>query len=188
MNKNIHTKENRLEAFYKTTIRKKLQEKLNMKNIMEVPEVSTIVLNVGIKTSEESKALQAALNVLTLITGQKAVRTLARKSIAGFKLREKMPVGVRVTLRGKIKYAFLDKFINVALPKVRDFQGVNPKSFDKGGNYNVGITAWDIFPETESLGINEKIYGLNVTINTTAKNSENAFVLLQELGVPFRNK
>ncbi|MGC2310174.1 MAG: 50S ribosomal protein L5 [Candidatus Babeliaceae bacterium] len=178
--------ENRLKNFYKTQIRKNLQEKLNLKNTMEVPQVSKVVLNVGIKTSEDSKALQAAFNVLTTISGQKAVKTLARKSIAGFKLREDMQVGVMVTMRGERMYAFLDKFINLALPKVRDFQGVSPKSFDGRGNYNLGVKEWNIFPETESLGVNEKIYGLNITITTTAKNNEKAFVLLQELGVPFR--
>lgn len=158
----------RLEEHYFSKVRPDLQKKLGLDNVMEVPAISKIVLNVGVKDAvADSKVLQNVMTVLGAITGQRPVRTLARKSIATFKLREGMPIGVMVTLRRATMFEFLDRFINLALPKMRDFQGVTTR-FDGSGNYNVGIKEWTIFPEID-YGMSEKVYGLNITIHTTAK-------------------
>lgn len=179
---------NRLDEMYKSTIRPQLQEKLQLNNVMEVPKISKIVLNVGVKEAvNDSKALQNAEQVLRAIAGQAPVRTKARKSIAGFKIREGMQIGVMVTLRGENMYAFLDKLINVSLPKVRDFQGVSTKLDGRGG-YNMGIKDWSIFPEAEGAGALEKSSGMNITIQTTAKKDMHGFELLKSFGMPFRKK
>lgn len=176
---------NRLKVFYNTTVRPRLQETLGLKNIMQVPKVSKIVINVGVKEAVgDSKELQFVMKVVEAIAGQLPIKTAARKSIAGFKIREGMQIGVCVTLRGARMYAFLDKLINLSLPKVRDFQGV-PTKLDRQGNYNLGVKEWNIFPEAESVGASEKIRGLNVTICTTTQNDEQAYALLKELGMPF---
>lgn len=152
---------------------------------MEVPKVSKIVLNVGVKDAiADSKVLQSVMDVLAKISGQAPVKTIAKKSIASFKLRAGMPIGVKVTLRKKNMYTFLDKLINLALPKTRDFQGV-PSSFDGRGNYNLGLKEVSIFPEVP-YDINQKMYGMNVTICTTAKKDEHGVELLKEFGMPFR--
>lgn len=176
----------RLEELYNSKIRSELQKKLGLKNIMEVPKISKIVLNVGIGKDAiaDSKMLPGVMATLEKISGQAPVRTLARKSIAGFKLREGMPIGAKVTLRKKNMYDFLDKLINLALPKTRDFQGVST-SLDGRGNYNLGLKEVSIFPEIE-YDINQKMYGLNVTICTTARTNEHGFELLKEFGMPFR--
>jgi large subunit ribosomal protein L5 len=175
----------RLEEHYKAVLRPQLQKKLEVGNIMQVPQIKKIVLNVGVKEAvSDSKALQVVAQVLSTISGQMPVRTSARKSIAGFKIREGMQLGVMVTLRRQKMYEFLDKLINLALPKVRDFQGV-PTRLDGQGNYNLGIKDWTIFPEAESLP-SDKSYGMNITIQTSAMDDKQGLELLKSFGMPFR--
>lgn len=177
----------RLKEVYKKNIVPQLYKSLGLKNVMEVPRVAKIVVNVGVKAAvSDSKAIQGVMNLMTRITGQAPVRKLARKSIAGFKLREGMPIGVQVTLRGERMYDFLDKLINVSLPKMRDFQGV-PSKFDGRGNYNLGLKEWIIFPEIE-YEMDDKQHGLNITIQTTAGNDAHGYELLKSFGMPFRKK
>lgn len=176
----------RLDDLYEKTIRPSLQKELNLKNVMETPKITKIVLNVGVKEAVgDSRVLQKVAEKLGALSGQRPVITKARKSIAGFKIREGMPLGVMVTLRGRIMYEFLDKLINIALPNVRDFRGVSPK-FDRKGNYNLGIKEWTIFPEADDA-TGEKIYGLNISINTNAKNDHHGFALLKNFNMPFRS-
>jgi large subunit ribosomal protein L5 len=175
----------RLQEQYISEIRSALYKELGVENIMETPKLSKIVLNIGVKDAD-TKKLQTVEGVVARIAGQKPVRTRARKSIAGFKLREGMPIGVMVTLRGKMMYEFLDRLINLALPTVRDFQGVTP-NFDGSGNYNLGIKDWIIFPEVE-YGVSDKPYGMNITIHTTASNDNGGRELLKKFGMPFREK
>jgi len=175
----------RLEKLYAEQLRFSLKEELQISNIMEVPKIDKIVLNIGAKDLvADSKALQSILNILTKIAGQKAVKTFARKSIASFKLREGMAIGAKVTLRRRSMYEFLDRLINLALPKVRDFQGV-PSKFDGRGNYNLGIKDWGVFPEV-AFDVNEKMRGLNITIQTSAENDSYGVALLKSFGMPFR--
>ncbi len=174
----------RLEDLYNKEIRLQLKEKLALKNIMEVPKISKIVLNIGVKDAvADGRALQVVMDVVNKITGQRSVKTLAKKSIASFKLREGMAIGVKVTLRRRNMYEFLDRLINLSLPTTRDFQGV-PRKFDSRGNYNLGIKEWIIFPEV-TYDVTDKVHGLNVTIHTTAEQDEHAFVLLESFGMPF---
>ncbi len=176
----------RLETQYVEKIRPELQKSLELKNVMEVPRIEKIVLNIGVKEAvADSRVLNGVMQMFDNIAGQKSVKTLARKSIAGFKIREGMPIGVRVTLRKKRMYEFLDKLINLALPKVRDFQGV-PTKLDGRGNYNLGIKEWSIFPEADTTA--EKVFGMNVTIHTSALKDAHAFELLKSFGMPFRKK
>lgn len=175
----------RLEELYNKKIRDQLKKDLELDNVMKVPKISKIVVNVGVKDAvKDSKILKNVVEVVTKITGQMPVRTFAKKSIAGFKLREGMPIGVMVTLRSKMMYEFLDRLINIALPEVRDFQGVGNK-MDGRGNYNLGIKEWTIFPEVE-YSVGDKVYGLNITVQTTAKNDDHAFALLKSFGMPFK--
>ena len=176
----------RLYEKYIKDIRPTLQKDLGLKNIMEVPKISKIVLNIGAGRDmiSDSKIIKVIGDILGRIVGQRAVTTKARKSIAGFKIREGMPLGAKVTLRGKTMYEFLDRLINIALPTVRDFQGVSP-SLDRRGNYNLGIKEWIIFPEVD-YDATDKVQGLNVTIDTTAKSDEHAYELLKKFGMPFR--
>lgn len=176
----------RLYEEYVTKIRPSLQKELGMNNVMEVPKIRKIVLNVGAgrEMISDSKIVKVVNDVLSRIAGQKAMTTHARKSIAGFKIREGMPLGSKVTLRGQKMYEFLDRLVNVALPTVRDFQGI-PTRFDRRGNYNLGIKEWTIFPEID-YGVTDKACGLNVTIHTTAKRDEHAYELLKKFGMPFR--
>jgi len=177
----------RLEVFYKEEIRQNLQKELQLNNIMEVPKITQISLNLGAKDAvADSKVLNAAKVVLEKIAGQAAVKTYAKKSIAGFKLRKGMAIGVAVTLRRKQMYEFLDKFINIALPGVRDFRGLNTK-LDGNGNYNVGIKDWMVFPEVDYDKV-DKIRGLNVAIKTTAKSDEHALALLKSFKIPFQKR
>lgn len=174
----------RLQELYEKEYRPKLKEQLKLSNIMEVPKIEKIVLNTGVKEAvADSKILNVVVQTLSNIAGQKALRTSARKSIAGFKIREGMPIGARVTLRRKKMYEFLDKLINLALPKVRDFQGV-PTKFDRGGNFNLGIKEWVIFPEADTTS--EKVFGLNVTICTSSKSDVEGYELLKSFGMPFK--
>jgi len=176
----------RLSARYRETIRPALQKKFGLRNVMEVPRLNKIVLNIGVKEAvSDSKVLAAVMKTLDNIAGQKSVKTIARKSIAGFKIREGMHIGACVTLRGNQMYTFLDKFINLALPKVRDFQGV-PTKLDGRGNYNVGIKEWSIFPEVDTNA--EKAFGMNITIHTSSVGDEQARELLRSFGMPFRKE
>lgn len=176
----------RLYETYKSEIVPKLMEKFQYKNVMQVPRVERVVINIGVgEAIQNPKALDGAVSDLTLISGQKPVVTRAKKSIAGFKLREGMAIGCKVTLRGERMYNFLDKLINLSLPRVRDFRGVSPQAFDGRGNYSLGIKEQTIFPEIEYDKI-DKIRGLEVVIVTTAKNDEEARELLRHMGMPFR--
>jgi large subunit ribosomal protein L5 len=176
----------RLYETYKSEIVPKLMEKFQYKNIMQVPRVERVVINIGVgEAIQNPKALDGAVNDLTLISGQKPVVTRAKKSIAGFKLREGMAIGCKVTLRGERMYNFLDKLINLSLPRVRDFRGVSPQAFDGRGNYSLGIKEQTIFPEIEYDKI-DKIRGLEVAIVTTAETDEEARELLKHMGMPFR--
>lgn len=177
----------RLEDLYKTKMRQELLEELKMSNLMEVPAISKIVINMGLKEGVvDSKIVSQAKGVVDKIAGQLSVKTRAKKSIAGFKLREGMLIGVKVTLRRRMMYHFLDKLINVVLPSVRDFQGVSLK-FDGTGNYNIGISDWMYFPEVDYDKV-DKSRGLNITIHTTAKRDEYAFALLKKFNMPFQKK
>jgi large subunit ribosomal protein L5 len=177
----------RLEEIYKTNIRPELAKELGMKNLMEVPAISKIVINIGIKEgTADSKVITQAKDVIDKITGQSSVKTLAKKSIASFKLRKGMPIGVCVTLRKAKMYHFLDKLVNVVLPSVRDFQGVGLK-LDGTGNYNIGIKDWIYFPEVDYDKV-DRSRGLNITIHTTATNDEHALALLKKFNMPFRKK
>jgi len=167
-------------------LRPELLKRLNLTNIYEVPRIEKVVINVGVKEAvADSRALNLVTQTIDNIAGQKSVKTVAKKSIAGFKIREDMPIGVMVTLRKTQMYHFLDKLINLALPRVRDFQGVSPK-FDGNGNYNLGIKEWIIFPEADQNL--EKVHGMNITIQTSAQNDAHAFELLKSLGMPFKQK
>lgn len=177
----------RLDELYKKTIRSSLQKELGLKNIMEVPKIEKIVLNLGVKEAvSDSRVLQKVTKTLGELAGQSPVITKAKKSIAGFKIREGMPLGVMVTLRKKSMYEFLDKLINVALPNVRDFRGVKTK-LDRRGNYNLGIKEWNIFPEADNTS-GEKVYGLNITIHTSTDSDDYARALLKSFNMPFRSK
>lgn len=177
--------DSRLEELYKNKLRFDLQKELKLENIMLVPRITKIVLNVGVKDAVgDSKVLNSIQEILTQIAGQYAVRTVAKKSIAGFKLREGSPIGVMVTLRRGQMYNFLDKLINIALPAVRDFQGIGQK-LDGNGNYNLGIRDWFVFPEVDYDAV-DKVRGLNITIHTTATNDEMGRALLKSFNLPFR--
>jgi large subunit ribosomal protein L5 len=175
----------RLKERYQNEVRKKLQDEFQITNPMAVPKIEKVVLNMGMgEAISNAKLLDTAVEELTTITGQKPVITKAKKSIASFKLREGQSIGTMVTLRGEKMYEFLDRLINIALPRVRDFRGVPTKSFDGRGNYTLGVRDHLIFPEIDA-GKVDKSKGMNITIVTTAKNDEQARSLLRELGLPF---
>ncbi|MEM8777387.1 MAG: 50S ribosomal protein L5 [Cyanobacteria bacterium P01_G01_bin.49] len=176
----------RLKTFYQEKIVPKLQEEFSYSNIHQVPKVSKVTVNRGLgEASQNAKALESSITELATITGQKPVVTRAKKAIAGFKIREGMPVGVMVTLRSGRMYAFLDRLINLALPRIRDFRGISPKSFDGRGNYSLGIREQLIFPEIDYDTI-DQIRGMDVSIITTAQTDEEGRALLKEMGMPFR--
>jgi large subunit ribosomal protein L5 len=178
----------RLKEKYMTEVRKKLADEFGIKNPMAVPKVEKVVLNMGMgEAISNAKLLDVAVEELTTIAGQKPVVTKAKKSIASFKLREGQSIGTMVTLRGDKMYEFLDRLINIALPRVRDFRGVPSKSFDGRGNYTLGIRDHVIFPEIDVAKV-DKSKGMNITIVTTAKDDDTARVLLRELGMPFTAK
>ena len=175
----------RLKDKYLNEVVPGLQEQFKYTTVMAIPKLDKVVINIGLgEVTQNPKALDAAINDLTLITGQKPVVTKAKKSIAGFKLREGMPVGVKVTLRGDRMYEFVDRLVSVALPRVRDFRGVSPKSFDGRGNYSLGLKEQLIFPEIEYDKI-DKIRGMEIVFATTAKTDEEGRALLKLLGMPF---
>ena len=174
-----------LKAKYQAEVAPALMQKFGYKSTMQIPRLEKIVVNVGCSEARENaKVLDAVVNDLTTITGQKAVITKAKKSVANFKLREGMPIGAKVTLRGNKMWEFLDRLFNVALPRVRDFHGINPNSFDGRGNYALGIKEQLIFPEIEYDKI-DKIRGMDIIICTTAETDEEAKALLEQVGAPF---
>ena len=177
---------NRFREMYEQEIVPAMMEKFSYTNKLAVPKIHKIVVNVGLgEAKENAKAMEACLNDIAIITGQKPVTTLAKKSVANFKLREGMPIGVKATLRGEKMYSFLDRVISVALPRVRDFQGVSGEAFDGRGNYTLGIKEQIIFPEISFEKI-DKVRGMNVIIVTTAKSDEEAHELLRLFGMPFK--
>jgi large subunit ribosomal protein L5 len=176
-----------LKTLYKDTVVPKLIDQFKYTNIHQVPKVIKVTVNRGLgEASQNAKALESSLNELSLVTGQRPVVTRAKKAIAGFKIRQGMPVGVMVTLRSDRMYAFLNRLINLALPRIRDFRGISPKSFDGRGNYTLGLREQLIFPEIEYDGI-DQIRGMDITIVTTANTDEEGRALLKALGMPFRD-
>ena len=177
---------NRMKEQYQKEVAPALMKALNLENVMQVPRIQKVVVNIGMgEALDNPKALDAAVNDVTLITGQKPVVTKAKNSIANFKLREGRTIGVKVTLRGEKMWSFLDRVMNVVLPRVRDFRGVSPDAFDGRGNYTLGLREQLIFPEIEYDKI-DKIRGMEITIVTSARSDDHAAVLLQMLGMPFR--
>ncbi len=178
----------RLKKFYFQNIVPKLVEQFQYKNKFQVPRVEKIVINRGLgAASQNAKILDSCLNELSIIAGQKGVITRSKKAIAGFKLRTKMPVGVSVTLRGDRMYGFLDRLINLALPRIRDFQGISVKSFDGNGNYSLGLEEQLMFPEIDYDKI-DQIRGMDISIITSSKNDPEGLALLKEFGMPFKTK
>ena len=174
-----------LKNEYKERILPALMKKFNYSTVMQAPKLLKIVLNEGLgDATQDKKIIETAINELTAITGQKAVATLSKKDISNFKVRKKMPIGARVTLRGEHMYEFMERFIRIALPRIRDFKGI-PGKFDGRGNYTVGITEQIIFPEINIDSVN-KMTGMNITFVTTAKTDEEGFALLREFGLPFK--
>ena len=177
----------RLLEEYKSQIKKDLQSKLGLKNVFEVPKLSKIILNMGVgEGKEDLKLIDKALEDLSLISGQKAIKTKSKKAISGFKIRAAMPLGVKVTLRNKIMYEFLDRLVNIAIPRIRDFRGLNMKSFDGNGNFSMGIKEHVIFPEINFDKV-DKIRGMDITICTSAKNNNEALELLKSFNMPFKD-
>ena len=177
----------RMQQIYKETIAPELMKKFGYKSVMEVPRLSKITLNLGVgEAVADKKALEGAVSDLTKIAGQKPVTTRARKAIAGFKIREAYPIGTMVTLRGVRMFEFLDRFVTIALPRVRDFRGISGKAFDGRGNYNIGVKEQIIFPEVEYDKV-DAVRGLNISITTTAKNDAEAKALLEGFKFPFKN-
>jgi large subunit ribosomal protein L5 len=175
----------RLKQRYVEELRDRLKDELGLKTVMQVPRIEKITLNMGVgEAKTEAKALDSAIEELTTIAGQRAQVRRARKSIAGFKIREGMPIGAKVTLRGDRMYEFLDRLISIALPRIRDFRGLSPRSFDGRGNYSIGVREQLIFPEINYDDI-AAIRGLDIAITTTADNDEHALALLRALGMPF---
>jgi len=179
---------NRLKELYQTEIVPELERTLNVDNVMLVPRITKVVVNIGVgEALDNTRALDSAVNDLASITGQKPVITKAKKSIANFKLREGRAIGVKVTLRGERMWSFLDRLMNVALPRVRDFRGISPDSFDGRGNYTLGLREQLVFPEIDFDKV-DKLRGMEVTIVTTARTDDEGRQLLQMLGMPFRKE
>jgi large subunit ribosomal protein L5 len=177
----------RLKGKYRNEVVPALMKRFSYKSIMQVPHLEKIAINRGVNGAvNDKKLIDIAVDELTTISGQKAVATYSKKDISNFKLRKNMPIGTRVTLRGDKMYEFLDRLIAVALPRVRDFKGVNEKSFDGRGNYTMGVTEQIIFPEIDIDKVN-RITGMDITFVTTAQTDEEAYELLKELGMPFKN-
>jgi large subunit ribosomal protein L5 len=178
----------RLKKFYKENVSGQLKEQFGFKNIHQVPKLSKIVINVGLSEAKENiKVLDTAITEISSISGQKPLICRARKSVSNFKIREGMPIGIKVTLRDAMMYEFLDRLINVAIPRIRDFRGIEPNGFDRRGNFNLGLTEQYIFPEI-NVEKSDKARGMNVSIVTTAEKDEHARALLDLLGMPFKKK
>ena len=176
----------RLKDKYVSDVRPKLMKENEYRSVMEAPKLTKITINIGVgEATQNSKTLDAAVGDLTAITGQKPLVTKARKSVSNFKLRQGMPIGCMVTLRREIMYEFLDRLVNVAMPRIRDFRGISPKSFDGRGNYNLGLKEQLVFPEIDYDKI-DKVRGMTITFTTTARTDDEARQLLKELGMPFR--
>jgi large subunit ribosomal protein L5 len=177
----------KLKATYREKIVPKLMEQFQYENVHQVPKLVKVTVNRGLgEAAQNAKALEASLNEIAMITGQKPVVTRAKKAIAGFKIRKGMPVGIMVTLRSDRMYAFLERLINLSLPRIRDFRGISPKSFDGRGNYTLGLREQLIFPEVEYDSI-DQIRGMDISIITTANTDEEGRALLKEIGMPFRD-
>lgn len=177
----------RMQTKYSTEVVPALMKKFGYKTVMQCPRLVKICLNQGVKGSvSDKKLIDNAVDEMTNITGQRAVPTMSKKDISNFKLRKNMPIGTRVTLRSKNMYEFLDRFVSVSLPRVRDFKGINDKAFDGRGNYSIGITEQIIFPEIDIDKL-PRISGMDITFVTTARTNEEAYELLKELGMPFKN-
>jgi large subunit ribosomal protein L5 len=178
----------RLQTYYKETVVPQLIEKFSFKNVMEVPRITKITLNMGVgEAVADKKIMDRAVGDMTAIAGQKPIVNLARKSVASFKIRDGWPVGCKVTLRRERMYEFLDRLVNIAIPRIRDFRGLNRKSFDGRGNYSMGVKEQIMFPEIDYDQI-DVLRGLDITITTNAKNDEEALALLQAFNFPFREK
>jgi large subunit ribosomal protein L5 len=176
----------RLQEFYRDTVVNQLKEELNCANVMEVPRITKITLNMGVgEAAADKKVLEHATADMTKIAGQKPVITRARKSVAGFKIREEWPIGCKVTLRKERMYEFLDRLISISIPRIRDFRGLNAKSFDGRGNYSMGVKEQIIFPEIDYDKI-DKLRGMDITITTTAKNDDEARALLKAFNFPLK--
>ena len=181
----VETHVPRMKQRYNDELRERLKDELELDSIMQVPRITKITLNMGVGEGKtDAKALDAAIEELTTIAGQRAQMRRARKSVASFKIREGMPIGARVTLRGARMWEFLDRLISIALPRIRDFRGLSPRSFDGRGNYALGVREQIIFPEINYDDI-QQVRGLDVALTTTAKNDEQALALLRGLGMPF---
>jgi len=178
----------KLHDLYKDTVVAELQKQFGYKSVMQVPRIEKITLNMGVgEAISDKKVLEHATNDLTAISGQKPVTTVARKSVAGFKIREGYPIGTKVTLRGERMWEFLERLISISIPRIRDFRGLNPKSFDGRGNYSMGVREQIIFPEIQYDKI-DKIRGLDITITTSAKDNEEGLALLSAFEFPFKKK
>ncbi len=177
----------KLHDFYKDTVVKQLQEKFGYKSVMQVPRITKITLNMGLgEAVGDKKVIEHAMNDMTAISGQKPVVTRARKSVAGFKIREGYPIGCKVTLRGEKMWEFFERLISIAIPRIRDFRGLNPKSFDGRGNYSLGIKEQIVFPEIDYDKV-DKVRGLDITITTTAEDNEEARALLDAFNFPLKS-
>jgi len=178
----------KLHDLYKDTVVAELQKQFGYKSVMQVPRIEKITLNMGVgEAISDKKVLEHATNDLTAISGQKPITTVARKSVVGFKIREGYPIGTKVTLRGERMWEFLERLISISIPRIRDFRGLNPKSFDGRGNYSMGVREQIIFPEIEYDKI-DKIRGLDITITTSAKDNEEGLALLSAFEFPFKKK
>jgi len=178
----------RLQEKYRAELCEQIQKKLGLKNTMQVPRITKITLNMGVgEAVADKKVLDHALKDMQQISGQKPVKTLARKSVAGFKIRDGYPIGCKVTLRRERMYEFLDRLVTIAIPRIRDFRGLNPKSFDRQGNYSMGVTEQIIFPEINYDEI-DTIRGMDITISTTARNADEGRALLEAFNFPFKKK
>ena len=178
----------RLKEFYQKSVTTGLSKQFNFKNFHQVPKVEKIVINIGLSEAKENiKVLDIAVAELSAITGQKPIVCRAKQSVSNFKIRQGMPIGIEVTLRNAVMYEFLDRLINVAIPRIRDFRGIEPNAFDGRGNFNLGLTEQYIFPEI-SVEKSDKARGMNITIVTTAEKDEHAKALLESLGMPFKKR
>ena len=176
----------RLQEQYSSELRDKIQKKLGLENVMQVPEITKITLNMGVgEAVADKKVLEHAVKDMTMIAGQKPLKTLAKKSVASFKIRDGYPIGCKVTLRRERMYEFLDRLVNIAIPRIRDFRGLNPKAFDRQGNYSMGVTEQIIFPEINYDQI-DTIRGLDITITTTARSADEGRALLEAFNFPFK--